>query len=321
MTRDYAHGVIHPLLHRQYLSHHALHSSSVPLLLANLSASLAPPLTVGADTDGNKRKSIVVIVGVEYGRDLRNFAADGHKVIAFEPMPDFYSRVSTAVAKYNKENAGTGPTWDVDLRNVALGNSSVLGTTVNLHYRKFTVIPVNASTLDVELASDTVDDISVMSVDVQGFELSVIQGGLDMLKRVRVLWFEVGVCSQSARTLFDVLDKDFVLFDFVPVGRPEKEGRRGFTLREHFLVNESRPGSFDGFHDWLCAWRRDKGYVKVQTDIVAVRRDVVDALLPDLDSIGARGCGGGSLRGGERETEKREECRLRWIDNGFVGKR
>lgn len=321
LKRQYAHGVIQPLLHRQYLSHSALHRSSLPLILANLSAALAPPLAVGTDNQGMRKKSTVVIVGVEYGKDLSNFAEDGHKMIAFEPMPHFYSQVSTVVQTYNDNTAQTDLKWDVDLRNVALGNSSVIGTTVNLHYRNFTVIPVNASTLDVELYSSHNDhDICVMSVDVQGFELSVIQGGLQLLKRVRMIWFEVGVCSQSARTLFDVLDKDFVLFDFVPVGKPKDEVSRGFRARQNFLLNASRPASFDGFHDWLCGWRRDKGYVKVQTDVVAVRRDVVHAVLPGLESLGVKACGGGGVgvREGERITEKIPECRLRLLDNGFV---
>lgn len=319
---QYPFGMVQPALHRQHLSHHSLHFSTLPQLLANISASIRP-------TSELQQKSIAVIVGVEYGPDVRRFANEGYHVIAFEPMELFYNFVRERIVD-------THPEWAIDLRNIALGNES--DTIVNIDYRNFTAVPVPATTLDAlfvfhgeenraEWEGKTVlhQDVAVMSIDVQGFELDVLQGAVEFLKHVQVLWFEMAACNPKTRLLFDLLDRHFVLFDFVPVGLPPQARINGYRGRENFLVNETRPGSFDGFYDWLCGWRSERGYKRVQTDVVAVRRDVVSEIVGELEEVGQKVCkedddkeevedSGEQEVGGKQGQSTMVVCRLRWLD-------
>lgn len=68
-----------------------------------------------------------------------------------------------------------------------------------------------------------------------------MQGGVEFLKHMRVLWFEMASCMPETRRIFDFLDRDFVLFDFVPVGQPSGGGvkKKGYKNRHNFSVNES----------------------------------------------------------------------------------
>lgn len=73
-----------------------------------------------------------------------------------------------------------------------------------------------------------------------------------------------------------MLDEEYVLFDFVPWGRAlsknwQQRDEKGFSL----LYNaKGRPGSFDAHFKWLCNERRSR-FEWVQTDLVAIRRDLV----------------------------------------------
>lgn len=79
---------------------------------------------------------------------------------------------------------------------------------------------IEISTLDLEIPKDKI--IEVLKLDVQGFELEVMKGGIDTLKRTKVIVFEVNNHQgfQGAPTYFDIdtflRERSFELYDILP---------------------------------------------------------------------------------------------------------
>lgn len=123
------------------------------------------------------------------------------RIIAFEPVPEIFSKLGESCAPYPQ----------ISCRQTALGAST--GTvTMNVYpihqlssvlvieddarrshmlsdtsQEKRIVVPM--TTLDEEL--DTVDEISILKVDVQGYEPDVFAGAANVLKRTSVLLTEI----------------------------------------------------------------------------------------------------------------------------------
>lgn len=96
-------------------------------------------------------------------------------------------------------------------------------------------------------------------------------------------------CEASALRVLDLLKGNYVLFDFVPWGYP---GDRDTEItgvpkaRESFLYDTERPGDIDGYWQWLCDAQR-AGYRWLQTDILAVRKDILcDTMQNGIRKIG-----------------------------------
>lgn len=105
----------------------------------------------------------------------------------------------------------------------------------------------------------------------------------------------MGACNEKVRRILQLLDERYVLFDFVPWGQPAAEPRAGVPRSRASFLAGPRPSNFQDYWMWMCdAQKRD--YLWLQTDIVAVRRDLVTVeVLRKISELGAHVCGKGEI--------------------------
>lgn len=257
----FARGHLSPLLYKQALSHQAFHSAPLQQALANL---FAPPKTV-------------LIIGVEFGNDVKHFASAGYRVIAFEPMPRFLGLLRKSISKH--------PEWDVQLHPYAAGNET---SSFTLKYQDLQPQPA----VPVRKVDDFVDEeVAVMSVDIQGDELGVLTGAKQLLERtVGVVWVEAMSCNERVLKLLEMLDDEFVFFDFVPWGRPLGAARSEAMIeRRNYHFDLERPAEFGAYVKWLCK-AREENYRMLQTDLVGVRRNRVMEVAAAMGTLGDDVC-------------------------------
>lgn len=163
---------------------------------------------------------------------------------------------------------------DVVLHNVAAGN--VTGGEILIHYRNV------ASRVRLSRVDDVVrEPVRLLSIDIQGAELSVLQGATRLLQSspAPMVWTEAIACNPRLPHLLSLLDAhDFAIFDFVPVGTPFSENNHhnnhSWTHRHNFAFQPRRPSAFSDYLDWLCA-QKHATFNILQTDFVAIRRDAL----------------------------------------------
>lgn len=265
-------GHVHPLLHDQALSHFALHSFGVQKALV----SLFEPRSLA-------------IVGVEWGTDVRQFAESGYHVYAVEPASKYVNNLNGLLEEH--------PTWNVTVLPFAAGNAS--GGSMHLTYDNDHV----SETVSVHRLEDHISEpLAVLSVDVQGDELAVLQGAERLLRNVSSLWVELIACNPRNSQLLELIDGSFTVFDFVPWGMPAASSQTSVPNdRSSFVFNRRRPSYFSDYLAWICS-SRESSYKWLQTDFLAVRTDLVDKVWDKLVTFGKGVC---DLEG--------SECRLRGI--------
>ncbi len=211
----------------------------------------------------------VVIVGVEWGNDMAALAHAGYRVIAVEADPQH--------ARTLRQRVQDNPTWDVRVVEA---------------YAAATAESERQVTVDSLVSTE----VAVLSVDVQGAEHEVLRGASKLLaeRRVRTLWVESIACQASALHVLHMLKDEFELFDFVPWGLARGKDAKVPRTRDSFLFDDARPGGIDQYWQWLCDAQRGR-YKWLQTDFLAVRKDLVDdalreklRALPRLCQAGAK---------------------------------
>lgn len=298
---------IDPLLYNQALSHAAFHSIVVQQALADVV------------TEGKSEKKGIVVIGVEWGKDVMHFAHAGFHVLAMEPMPRFHDMLASRLAQE--------PTWNVTLVRAAAGNAS---GTMRLRYQGVEapdvvqVLPIDdvvQSQHDVSLqtahqlldpqvhqqldqsivtrhhAPNLDQQLKILTADVQGGELSVLQGARKLIDdSIDMIWVEAIACNPDLPTLLRFFhERGFAVFDFVPVGTPltQEKSNTSWRSRHNFLFPPERPSAFNEYLNWFCA-SRHQGFTILQTDFVAIKRHLVPAARRHLAGIAERVC---SLQG------------------------
>lgn len=269
-SSSFPRGTINPLLHEQALSHLAFHSPSLKLALAKLFPAL---------------KSVAV-VGVEWGDEVQFFARSGYHVYAFEPAKTFVSHLQEIVDR--------NPNWNVSIIPIAVGNSS--RGQIDLKYDNHNIserVPVG--TVDEHIR----EALAVLSLDIQGDELHVLQGSAVTLSEqvgVHSIWVEAIACNDKVREVLAILDQAYVIFDFVPWGKHVDNSNEVPTELKSFAFNPDRPAEFDAFLHWMCNVSRTQ-YQWLQTDFLAVRHDLASKmLLNELSKLADHYCGDGPGR-------------------------
>lgn len=200
-------------------------------------------------------KGAVGVVGVEYGAEVLMFANEGYTVYAFEPMPLYYNRMAGFIRKNHKTSAkGLGRNWDVHLHHIAVGSQR--NGSLKLKYRseaEYEQTNVGVGRIDDYIKQELV----TLSVDIQGNEVDVLRGAMRLINEegVRSLWIEIFPCNKRVLEVFQLLDQKYVLFDFVPWGRPgnEQGGQAESTINldKHpsFMTDDGakRPTEFFAF--------------------------------------------------------------------------
>lgn len=279
-------GRISPILHEQALSHLAFHSNPMKLALASLFPSL---------------KS-VAIVGVEWGEEAVLFANKGYHVYAFEPARKFVKNLQTLKAAH--------PEWKLTVVAIAAGNTT--DGSIVLQYDNAQI----NETVAVGKVDDHVQEaLAVFSLDIQGDELHVLQGSTKLISRdigVASLWVEAFSCSEKVVRILDMLDDEYVGFDFVPWGRHNSQIKNGLPVSlQSFAYYPDRPNEYGKFVSWMCEQRKTS-FQWLQTDILFIRRDYLsESVVEKLMSLSEDMCSASTEKGGAN-------CRLRdiLIDNG-----
>lgn len=157
----------------------------------------------------------------EWTKSLRNVW--NVPVIAVEPQPDCKEKLT----KY----AHAQPDRPIYTEYCALGDKSGLAEfcleeTNSRFYthgpvKADSVITVPVSTLD-SVVSQYSEKFNILKIDVQGFELNVLNGAINSLLDFEVVILEVSVIPiGSAPTFYEVMrymdDKDYRLYDFIPM--------------------------------------------------------------------------------------------------------
>lgn len=257
----FAHGEINPLLHAQGLSHFAFHNAPVQTALAALFA----PRTV-------------TIVGVEWGNDVVRFANAGYHVIAVEPVAKFIAHLNDLIKRH--------PHWNLTVLPFAATNQS--DASLHLRYDNEDVV----ETVPTTRLDDHIDErMAVLSADVQGDELAVLQGSARLLRdSVDSLWIEGIACNERVLHILDLLDNDFVLFDFVPWGKPLAHSSDDVPeIRASFAMQPRRPSSFHDYFHWMCD-EATVSYQWLQTDFLAVRRSFAHDVWSRLSTLAQDKC-------------------------------
>ena len=274
---------LHPLLHAQGLSHLFFHSPRAKVWLASLFAR--PP-----------RARAVAIVGLEWGAELAPLADAAFRVYAFEPAAEFLAHARALVARH--------PRWNVSLVAAAAGN--VAHGFLDLRYQNARAAErVPRTVLDRHVR----EPLAVLSLDIQGDELDVLQGATRLLTEygVQSLWVEGIACNPKFARVLHMLDPQYLLFDFVPWGKRKGQGVQGDAVprgRDSFLYHPGRPSALAQFDAWMCE-RKTEAFEWLQTDILAVRRDALtEDVWNKLASLARHLCDTG---------EHPADCRLRHL--------
>lgn len=256
-------GHLGDVLFAQGMSHVAFHEPSMKLALARLFSG-------GARTVG--------VVGVEWGTEVHLFAQNGYTVHAFEPMPAFHAAMEKTI-RMNALHAAAGRStrWNVRLHQVAAGADNTGTMDIKYEGRQ---TKVRRGRLDDFVR----DELAVLSVDIQGAELDVLQGARKLLgpDGARSLWIEIFPCNPKVLGVFEILDEHYAIFDFMPWGLPREKSGGGVNetvnLDKHpAWFGDSggrRPSGFKRYYDWFCRVSHRR-FAWMQSDILAVRRDLV----------------------------------------------
>lgn len=262
-------GLIHPLLHRQGLCHYLFHGTYLEELLAS---------KLGESADRS-----ILIIGAEWGNDVKHFAKIGYRVIAFEPLSTFHNLLKAYFLK--SPSAGPdGNRANVSLFNLAAGHKS--GTSLITYQGNQQKVPV-------VLIDDKVHEaISILKVEVQGNELEVLLGARKLIRTsLQMIWVEVFACHSKLLALLQMLEhEDFILFDIPPFGRPRDQDPSIEPLqRSNFLFYPERPGKLKDYADWLCMVQ-SANYSMLQTNFVAIKRTLHPVVTSRLYNLGYEAC-------------------------------
>lgn len=164
-----------------------------------------------------KNGTTLIDVGTNIGETLLNFAKinyDGHN-IGFEPVPYLYEKA--------KANIGLNTFENIELVNKALSSkletlvfnetkdNNSGGTFLTREENGNSVRAVQAVRLDDFAEQNRLENISLIKIDVEGFEMEVLKGAAKVLRKFKPILFveidDVFLARQqsSAEAIFDLL--------------------------------------------------------------------------------------------------------------------
>jgi FkbM family methyltransferase len=186
----------------------------------------------------NIRKGTVLDIGANIGCISQALAVAGHRVWAWEPQPELYKLLVLNTMGLT-----------VNLANCALGAKPGTAYMPLVDYSKpgnFGGLGLGSGKLPVEVQTlDTycLDNISLIKIDVEGFEEEVLLGALDTIERNKPIIYLEADREQNLPKLRSLLDKI------------------GYTYSEH------KPPLFSKdnyFHNPKLIW--DQPYVSLNWD-------------------------------------------------------
>lgn len=134
----------------------------------------------------------VIDVGACYGTQelLQNFKGAYH--ILFEPVPTLEARMKQIMAKYRGEYHMVALSDKPGTMPIAIPANAVEGATLAVRAGDKTIdVPID--TLDNMFSQRELEGPILLKTDCQGYDLNVVKGGKDFLKRCAVVVMEVNM--------------------------------------------------------------------------------------------------------------------------------
>jgi len=185
--------------------------------------------------DFAKRKSefIVFDVGANQGGyiDLILDNIKNAKCFAFEPHPKTFKRLQSnladkaAVKTFNfalSSEAGKMKLYDYDSFDGSAHASLSADIFETVHNSKVVSHEVDVSTIDLFSQENNIDHIDFLKIDVEGYELDVLNGAIGLINsdKVDFIQFEVTQLNSTTRVFFkdfwDVLSKKYKIYRLLP---------------------------------------------------------------------------------------------------------
>lgn len=153
-----------------------------------------------------------------------------YHVHSFEPSPAIFERLtSNSKSSVTNWNFGFGEkteslTLYKDSEESMLSSLYTRGKSTYFQNPTQSKEKVELSTIDEFCEKNGIDQISLMKIDVEGHELFVLKGAMNMLQegRVELIQFEFGPTNMDSKTylrdFFDLLGDDYELFRIIPDG-------------------------------------------------------------------------------------------------------
>lgn len=181
------------------------------------------------------KDGLIVDVGGGKGTTAVMFAQKFRKahVLVFEPLSKNFNEIVVKTSKFQNievVNKALGATTKSDRINVTnnINSSSLLGINKDIQEQKFKEMlnsneseTIQIAKLDDELINFK-NDINILKIDTQGYELEVLKGAINTLPRVKIIVVEVANHSfyENAPMYFEIDDflrsNGFVLNDMIP---------------------------------------------------------------------------------------------------------
>jgi len=176
-----------------------------------------------------RRGDLFVDIGANIGSYSLLAAAAGSQVIAFEPIPSTFEALVRNIRFNGLENR-------IDARNMGIGaETSTLEFTAKLDTVNHVVSQGELGAESISVPVDTLDNClgdrqaSVIKIDVEGFETSVLQGASGTLESDGLLALIVELNGSGSRYGFDeqalhddLLSRGFATFVYEPAARELK---------------------------------------------------------------------------------------------------
>ena len=237
-----------------------------------------------------------VIIGVEYGGDVLDLARMGYNVLGFEPNPQF--------VKYTRDRVAHEPRL-----NATIFEFGVAGKPgqANINYQDQGLITAEVVQIDQKIR----EHVDLLSLDAHTNHFDILVGATNLINTygIDVMWIEVEACTEWNAKMFHWLSENYELFDFVWWGSHHTPPYNWKELEfgQQSFGPETRPDTIDEYLASMCRFKQDEGFFFLQTDIVAVKRSLVD---DDLLSAVA------SMHEHCRKKKNKRACPLRQI-RGF----
>ena len=197
---------------------------------------------------------VIVDVGANRGAILEaallRFAPS--KVVAIEPLPDAFGVLASKFASLphialyqcavgNSEGSATLSVSRYEAASSLLPMTAEASWLFDRDLRPVNSIVVSVRTLDSITAEEQLESIDLLKLDVQGFELRVLQGAEKTLRKTKVVMIEVCFYPQYENgALFEdihefLCDRGFILRDL----RGFQRGRDGILLQADALYTKA----------------------------------------------------------------------------------
>lgn len=169
----------------------------------------------------------------EYSKLVLDLGVEVKNIYAFEPHPNTFIRL-----KENTSNISIVLPFQIALSDLSgelqlFDREGVVGSVhASLSESIFTDIykvgcskrAVKVNTLDAFSSHNRINSIDLLKIDVEGFELKVLQGARIMLadRRVRMIQFEFTQLNSTIgiffKQIYDLLEKDYCIYRLLPHG-------------------------------------------------------------------------------------------------------